>query len=207
MGVRKGHNNFAAMQKKKVTTKSLAIQSVLKQIGPGIRFSTPTSLVKYVAEKIGCHHTTILRQPEYMNEIRAWWAKQGVDPSQINRQTTDPNELRALLTLRESELSVCRKETERLKKVVASLGADEPVISNPTGQLPNHRQAYTPNQDVDTLCRLIKKLLDDKLGTMGIKMSADGALVDTGFGYTEVLANEIELKPYVQWLELLEKQR
>lgn len=205
MGVRKGHNNFAAMQKKKVTTKSLAIQSILKQLGPRIQFATITSLVKYVSEKIGCHHTTILRQPKYMTEIRAWWAKQGVDPSQINRRTTDSNELRSLLTLRESELSLCRKEVERLKKVIATLNVSENSLNNAVNLLPRNEQTYISNQDMDTLCRLLKKLLDDKLGDMGIKLGTDGSLIDTGFGYTEIIASEHELKPYLQWLTFLEE--
>lgn len=200
MGVKKGHNNFAKMQKKKVATKTSAITGVIDGIPQGMRFTTITALTKYCAEKIGCHYTTILRQPAYMTEIRAWWSSRGIDPSQINKQTKDPVELRALLTIRESELALLKKENERLKSVVALLEAPTCPESTKASALPG---PVTDRRD-DQAFRLLKRLIDTKLRDVGITINGNGQLVDTGFGFTEIVADEQEMKPFLAWLKLLD---
>lgn len=210
MGVQKGQNNFAAMQKKKISTKGLALTAILNEIPSGMKFSTQTALLKYCADKLGCHHTTILRQSTYMNECRAWWAQQNTDPKMINKRTTDPSELRALLTLCESELAIVRQESARLKKVVARLESTS-LPSNSELPGPGSTQFLTiphgASSDMDGVCHLLKKLLDTKLKDVGISVNGNGEMIDAGFGYTEMIADAKEMRPYLEWLKKLERNQ
>ncbi|MDU0355754.1 hypothetical protein RS130_19380 [Paraglaciecola aquimarina] len=220
MGAKKGTNHFKVYQAKKVNQKLEALKMFLDEIPKRQTFSELGNLVSMCAHFIGCHRTTIKRNPAYMKLITAEFYSRNPNLKNVNPTYSFPSQISEAIKIRDAEIAVLSGQLNRINidlkeakaKIQYYLSADyrhellksEAVIESKP-QVEN-----TAIKDFEYTVHSLKLLLDyvDKKG-FGIGIRNDGSnkiIADDGLGGISVEIVESKyLLPYLKYFKKLDK--
>lgn len=137
MGRRKGDNPFKALQKSRIQEKVKIIKGYLASLPKGVKFDDVTTMIKYVAQRVGCATTTISRQPAYMNLIVAKYADMNPDVDKIDPNNATPAQTRKLIDYYKMENASLKGDLQRKQKYFESAEyINEWLESNATSKQP-----------------------------------------------------------------------
>jgi hypothetical protein len=120
MGRRKGDNPFKARQSGMIDGKIKLIKGYLASLPKGVTFEHYKDFEKYIADKVGCHITTITRQDAYIKLIVTKWGDINPDIDKIDPDNATPAQIKKLIDYYKVESATLKGNLRRKQKYFES---------------------------------------------------------------------------------------
>jgi hypothetical protein len=210
MPPRKGQNNFADSQTKKVQLNENLIRQRLREVRRGAIFINLGALVDYISEKTKIHRTTLRRNPIYLKLLLEWLQQQPGASSFVKEE--DASEATRKVKILEMQITISnlKKENLRLKSILATeekYHVKLPALRAPYdeligGNLPMVQAMDTKNVDqiAIVLIKVLEHLAEKELGILVDAINCQ--IIDsTEVDERRVIVSAKRVKPFLDWLE------
>jgi hypothetical protein len=165
MGRRKGDNPFKPRQLRMIDGKIKLIKGYLASLSKGLTFEDYKEFEKHIAEKVGCHITTITRQVAYTKLIVTKWGDINPDIDKIDPDNATPAQIKKLIDYNKVKIATLKGDLRRKQKYFESAKyINEWLESNATSKQP-HLIPWLSEANMEP-----KRLSDDSVITEQTKL-------------------------------------